>query len=775
MRSPALLLGLLSVLLLVACSSSEERAERAREEARQALMRGDRSAALQALNQLRETRADTPEALLQLAQLLVAAGEAPEVLWLLEDGVRRFPESDGLRLALGRVALMVGNPSAVRAAVEPIAAASDQHAAALVLLAQAELRLGNLERGLEILAQAERLYPERPEARLARIATLLTERRVEEARSALDEAKESLESAEQGQEALRRLEISYYTLQAHQGESDAAIAGLRALVDADPSDPQAWQALVQALWRGGRVEEGRDLVRAAIENDPDHLGLYPLVSPLHAALGQEEEAEAALREFAQRSQSPTGYVLLAQFYMARQDEERVLDLFEEALAVFPDDRMLRKFHAETLIWFERGEEAQAEFERFRQAFPDDPHAEYLQARLELAEGNPGAAAERLRRLMPRLDQAATQFWLGQALETLGDRAGAERRYALALARNPADLALYTPLIRLAEQRGDWRGVAGTAQVMVRRAPGLFDAWAALITALVNLGEGEAAERLARRCVQIFPDRPEAGLLLARSLRAKRDYEAALQELARVNERFGSTPELDAERVFTLGLAGRVGEGVTEARKVLATSPDSPQVHVALAALLFQLGQAEEGARAVDRALELDPDDPAPLKISDCERYLALRPDDPTVHFILGAVHANAGRPDPAIASYRRAAELDAAAFAPRNNLAELLADRDLEAALAAAQEAYALASKNTHVLDTLGWLYLKKGLAERAISLLEEAHDGAPERTDPQLHLALAYREVGRTEDARRLLSELQGRVEGADRARVDEALRSVQ
>ncbi len=71
---------------------------------------------------------------------------------------------------------------------------------------------------------------------------------------------------------------------------------------------------------------------------------------------------------------------------------------------------------------------------------------------------------------------------------------------------------------------------------------------------------------------------------------------------------------------------------------------------------------------------------------------------------------------------------------------------------------------------------LRKGLIDRSISLLEDAHAAAPELPEAQLHLALAYREAGRTHDALRLLSELQSRG-GAPpelRAEVHEALTSL-
>ncbi len=782
---------LAAAVVLSVCASPEERAESAPAAVQEALQRGDRDAALAALQDLRESQPDTPEALAEYTTLLVRAGEANQALWRLEAAVQRFPERHDLRLALASAALLVNDASRARAAAGRIPADSEHHPRALLTLAWAELQLGSLEGALALFEEAERRYPDLPQARVARIATLVNERRFDDARQALKEANQSPESAESS-EALHRLEIALYRVEATQGESEAAIAALRALVEADPSDLPAWNALVQVLWAAGRAADARDIVRAALEADPEQLALYTALASLHAALGEADEAELRLRELAERSESPTATLQLALFYTWRQDADRALEVYRDALEAFPDEPMLRKFRAEALVGFGRVEEARAELRRFQAVLSGDPNVEYLRARLELAEGDAAGAAARLQKLMPRLDEATTQFWLGQALEAMGDPVGAELRYGAAIARQPSEPAFYLAAIASAERRGDWRVVGSHAQSLVRRAPGLFEGWAALVTALVNLGEGQRAEEIASKLVEAIPSRADARVLLASALRARGRYAEAFEQLAEAGQGSEPTPELAAERALTLGMSGRVQEAVGAARSALETSPDSARLHSALAALLFQAGQAEAGARAANRALELDPGDPTPLRVraefraatgrleearDDCERYLRHRPDDPLVHFILGVVHAKAGRPEQAIAAYQRAAELDSQAFAPRNNLAGLFTARgDLDSALAAAQEAYRIADDNPYVMDTLGWLYLSKGLVERSISLLEDAHAAAPELAEAQLHLALAYREAGRTADARRLLLDLESRdgERGELQTQVEEALHSL-
>ena len=182
--------------------------------------------------------------------------------------MRRFPERDDLRIALARVALVLGNPSQAREAVLAIAPASEQHAAALVLRAQAELQLGDLERALATLAEAERLYPDRPEARLVRIQALISEHRRDEARAAIGEAQRALTGDDDETEELRhRLDVTLAQLRAEQGETEPALESLREMVRIDPKDMLAWRAIAGLLdeaeaRRGGDRAAGEGSRRA---------------------------------------------------------------------------------------------------------------------------------------------------------------------------------------------------------------------------------------------------------------------------------------------------------------------------------------------------------------------------------------------------------------------------------------------------------------------------------------------------------------------------------
>jgi tetratricopeptide (TPR) repeat protein len=296
--------------------------------------------------------------------------------------------------------------------------------------------------------------------------------------------------------------------------------------------------------------------------------------------------------------------------------------------------------------------------------------------------------------------------------------------------------------------------------------------------------------VARRALERHPERAEPHVLLARALRAQGRTDEALAALDRAGA-LDANADLAAERALTLGQGGRVDEGIALARDALAREPESAGLEATLASLLFAAGDAGAGTRATDRALQRAPDEPHPLRVrceffasigrfsdarDDCTRYLEARPDDAGARFMLGVALESLGESDAAAAAYRRAAQLDERDVRPRNNLAELLARQgDLDGALAAAQEAFGIDEGNAYVADTLGELYRKKGLPERAISLLEDAHAALPV-PDVALHLALAYRDAGRTDEARALLAELQRDAQLRDelRASVATALASL-
>ena len=784
---------LVATLPLLGCPG-EPQADRARRQAEEALARGERETALDAIATLERSGADDPEALRERAVLLIRAGEAPRVVWQLEEALARFPDDARLRLLLAEAALLVNDPVRAQRALAPVPP-GDHATAALVLRARAAMALGNLPEALALFEQAEATRPGSVAVREPRIAALLAERRFDDAGRALADAREA--AGGEGEARLDALELALLQYRAsdaerrlrealQQGDESATADARQALHDATrdsgalaerrPELLGAWQLHVGGLVAAGRSDDAaRALVRER-ERRPPALALLPLLASVRLAQARPDDAEALLRELAAASEGAQ-VLPLVRFLAARDRRDEARAALREAAAATPDDPLTGYALASLALDDERIGEA----ERAIATLPASPERELLDARVALARGDAPGAVRQLEALAPRLDTAPTHFWLARALEANGDRAGAERRYALAVLRSPAEPGAYAELLRLARERGAWQEVAAVGRQLVLRAPGAIDGWEALVGALLRLGEPAAAEELARQAQDLLPGDRGASLLVARALRAQGRGPEALAALEGTS---GETLDasladaLEAERVLALATTGRHDEALAAADRALARPSPSAELHHARALVAFGSGRAEEGDRSIDAALALEPDDPRPLHTRcryraataswpeaerACRRYLEARPDDAEIRFVLGHVLDARGDRDAAIDAYRRAAELDPRAAAPRNNLAALLADRgDLDAALDAAQQAHALAEDDPQVLDTLAGIYRAKGLADRSLALLERAHALDPNLAEAELHLARAYAEADRSEDARRHLHALLARPDAA-------------
>ena len=784
MTALALVLG----LQLSGCTPSEESAQRAREEYGAALQRRDRPAALAAVARLRDASPDSPEAAIEVATLLASAGESRGAIWELEAARRRFPERQDLRLALGLLALRTQDGALAKRTLATIPEGADEHAAALIGLAQAELLLGDADAGLAWLERAETLYPERPEARARRLATLMEEDRFDAARALAEEmAGEAQSDAERQQ-----IGVLIAQIQKAQGELEQAQKTLRDLVAEQPGAVAAWIELVRVSAQTGAVAETRDALMQALSQRPEDAALKGVLAELQRGLGELDAAEDLLRSLVDETPTPPAYAALAEFYARAARPEDARAALAEAIAAHPDVRALRLLQTEVLLDLGRVEDAGREAAVFLAEEPEaSPERSYVEGRLALARGELDRARSALASAASGLDSATAQYWLGEALERGGDAEGAARRYSLAHQRAPGEIAPVRALLRFAQRSGDWARVVHFSGVLARLAPDA-ETYQSILEGLVQLDQLDAAEQVVRGLAAASPEDAQWQLWLARVLRLRgqlAEAEAALPAADEPDE----TPEITAERARIRGARGDAAGGLALVSEGLASHPDAPMLHLARGELAFQAGDTATGSAALERVLALAPQDPRPLRLrarllaeagqpvearSDLARYLESFSRDADAHFQLGLVHAQLGDADAAAASYRRAVALDATHAAARNNLALALAERgELEEAARLAQEAYRLAGSVPQVVDTLGWIYLKRGLAERAVALLEQAHESDPELDEVRYHLALAYQAVARPDDARRLLEELRSRVEESDRlyAQAGEALRALE
>jgi tetratricopeptide (TPR) repeat protein len=226
------------------------------------------------------------------------------------------------------------------------------------------------------------------------------------------------------------------------------------------------------------------------------------------------------------------------------------------------------------------------------------------------------------------------------------------------------------------------------------------------------------------------DLPEAHFVRAKLYLAEGKADDAVASLRRVLDRRDDW----APAHFLLGVAlldtgqGQLAEG--ELRRAIELDPNNVGAYLALATYLLDSNRRQEGISTYEKAVEKEPNS-APLRLE------------------LGQLYDAMGRRADAVVEYEEAVKLDPNLAVAKNNLAYLMAGEgmNLKRALDLAQEARAQLPDDPNVADTLGFVHLQRGEADRAAELFRQAL----ERTDSQTiryRLGLALGKMGEKQRA---------------------------
>jgi tetratricopeptide (TPR) repeat protein len=174
------------------------------------------------------------------------------------------------------------------------------------------------------------------------------------------------------------------------------------------------------------------------------------------------------------------------------------------------------------------------------------------------------------------------------------------------------------------------------------------------------------------------------------------------------------------------------------RKVIEQDSSSITAYEALAALYLTQGRLEQARQEFTTLSQKQPNSVAPATM-------------------VGILYDVGGNKPSAEQWYRAALKIDPHAPTAANNLAWNYVERgeQLENALDLAQIAHRELPNQAEVTDTLGWVYLKKGLIDQAVRTLEVAVQQDSKQALYQYHLGLAYAQHGEDGRAKQSLQQV--------------------
>lgn len=757
------ILTLAAILLpLFGCQSPEERLAVHLKNARDYMAQEQTSLARVELKNVLQIDPNQAEAYYLRAQLLERDQEWRAMYANLQRTIELVPDHLDAHQDLAKLYLMSGELPQAKVAIDKVLAVAPEAQASLTLAGGYHLRHGDLEAADAFAQQALAADGTQLEALALEIGVALLDRDFRRADAAVQQAL----TTHPEKPTARLFQIRAAEAR---GDAGAVIAGYQALIALEPEELAYRRMLAMHHLQNDSPEPAEDVLRNAVDALPDNTDAKLLLAQYLASRSPADAIEALESFIAQAPDSGLRFQL-AGLYRQTGDLESAGRVYQ-AIVADPqaDDAALsaRTELATLALQSQDAEEAQALINEVLAADPAHPEAQMLQAYLELENGHTEATIASLRSVLrdqPTNDKALTL--LGEAYLRQRSAELAESSFAQAVESNHYNAIAAKRLATAYLRRGQFQQVEDVLRPVVNTDRG--DAETVLMFVQARLAERNwtGATGIAAR---IFgEDSDMASYIEAIALQGQERHAEAFQKFEAL---LASNPNSAA------ALAGATAAAVAADRASVASDylhahwnkhPDSTMAASLLADQFMRQRQPEDARQVVEQQLSRQPgwldgyaklgsihlsrDDPQ-AAMAAYRSGLEQQPEAHGLALRLANLAERSGDPAAAEKLYRRVLTAQPGIDAAANNLAMLLSVREetrAEALEIAQQLQY---SAEPMFKDTLGWLYVLNGEPARGRSLLEVAHNAAPDNAEIKFHLAMALYGEERYQEAAPLLA----------------------
>lgn len=726
-RALALLIASAGLGFVTACGSSQgSPAER--------LQNGDR---LLSENKLPEAlveyraavQADdrNAEARRKLGKALAQAGDVGRATEQLVRAADLLPDDAGAQLEAARALLLAGQFEDARTRADGVLKRDNKNVLAHVVRATASAGLRETDSALTSLATAVKLDPNRG-------ATYM----------------------------------DLATLQASAGQNAEAEAGFKQAVTVAPKSVDAYLALAGYYWRTSRAKEAEATLTTAVALDPKHVPANLALFNLLRGTGRPAEAEAPLKRAVESA--PTNLSLrlgLADYYVEQKrypDAQAILqELGKEPSAAAAAGGRLAAVEYE----LNKPESAHKLLDDLIKKQPGNAQLLTLKGNWRLREKRIDDASQAAQAALKADPQSAeANYLLGSVYLQRNNFDEAERAFTEALRLRPGATDAQVALANLNSARGRPEAALTLARRAAEAAPADATARYTLARALFVSGNTEAARRELQPVLTAAPESPEVLTLWGRIQEKTGDVAGARQSYAKALDLDPAGPDALVPLINMDLAAKRPADATKRIEAQLAKAGSDPQVLLIAGRTYAATGDLAKSEAALRKAIDTDPSlmegyhvlgqilvrqkklDEA---IKAYTERVAERPTDIGAQTMVGMIQIVQGKRTDARATFEKVLSADPRAAVASNNLAYMDAEAgtNLDVALNRAQTAKAALPDDPDVNDTLGWVYVKRGLPALAISPLEQALQKNPNQPTYHYHLGMAHVAGGDKDRAR--------------------------
>jgi tetratricopeptide (TPR) repeat protein len=553
-----------------------------------------------------------------------------------------------------------------------------------------------------------------------------------------------------------------------QKDIKGAEAALEDAVRKAPESPEAAVALGTLYASTGKLTTAKHLFEKAIQLDPKNPAALVRLGALQLKTGKNEEAEQTYRRLAALAQTEfkPAYGI---FLMQQGRYGAAVAEFERLAKTNPADRVARTRLVAAYRKASCGQDAEAILTEALTKNPKDQDALLQRAELYGQSGKVRQAQSDLEALI-RIDASLAQphYLLAMIYKSQGSLLKEKQELGQALRLDPGSLPARIEFANLLIGSNATKAALEVLNDAPRTQKGAR-AWTITHNwALISDGDLAVARREVNNGLALSrtPDLvTQNGVLKL----AAKDYAGARASFEEVLEANSGDVRVLSLLAQSYTIQKQQAVGVEKMRRYIERQSKSPGVQMFWANWLLENGNAGEARQALAVAQAADPRNVASelllarvdlkeRKVDDARRrlvvVLAREPSNAPAHMLLGALDNSENNHTGAIEHFRKAVESDGSNVAAMNNLASMLSrdSKHLDEALKYAQWAKELAADDSHVQDTLGWIYYGKGWYAMAEKELEGALAKEP-RASIEFHLGMTYLKLGNSAKGQQLVS----------------------
>ncbi|MGB6943111.1 MAG: tetratricopeptide repeat protein [Bryobacteraceae bacterium] len=549
-------------------------------------------------------------------------------------------------------------------------------------------------------------------------------------------------------------------LLASKGQGAQAEQLLRQMLDHNPTYTSGYDALYRFYMGQKRVSEAEAVLRLRVQRNPkdtnallqlaEHYGRQQNLAALNQTIQQLRDHRASM---------PGARMALAEFYAIHKDPEESLREFQQAIQEDPKNEIAYRKKMVTVLLSEgKRDQAEANLDQILKRDPNDAEARRVKAGFDLTTRQQQKVSDAvgiykdLSAKQP--NNSDLRFYYARALLASGDVRTARAELTAAIQRNPASMAPKLALAGLEVNQGQYPDALQLTTAVLDQNPANETARMLHAVTLAGLGQRQSARADLNRLLRDHPDSEDAELQLGLLDVAEKQYPEATKIFSKYYHAGQADPRPLEGLIRSDVTQGQFDKALGLLDAEVQKAPKSNDLRLMLASVATGAGKFEV-AEAQYRAMSSESDSgglelqwadleharrDVPGAIEHYRKAKALDPKNSAAAALLGRELEDAGRTPEAIASYRDALKADPKNVFVLNNLAFLLAEsgRNLDEALQMALSAQKLIKDNVAVADTVGWVYLKKGLTGSALQVFQNNVRKEPKNPTYRYHLGAA-------------------------------------